>query len=505
MKEGISVVVSSHLTSQQNHRFVRHLQKQAGVPLDVQIYSNFNEISLSEVYDRGLREAIYERILFVHNDVKIKTRHWGRKLLDHFSRSSFGILGVAGTSCLQNGCWWQDRRFTLGQVEHYDPSSQRRWNSAFSPDFRGEVLDAVALDGVFIAVDKSRIRAGFNTQFPGFHFYDLSFCVDNYLAGVKVGVIFDVKITHESVGQVDEAWQQNKLLFEEIYDKHFPLRQMPDLIFSDADAKIQSPAPKVAVLVLSKNANQLLENLLESFREYCLYPNYRIVIGDTGSEEGNYPDEKLLEPFRRWGIDLEVVDLPMYHFAGNYNQLVTEYTTHEDELILFCNNDIELVNDALGYCVQAYQQAQNCGTVGARLHYANHTVQHNGMLIAVRGGRFVITHRALHSDYQYQEGVFPVVGNTAGFMLVERTLFQEVGGFDQAYQECFEDVAFNIRCLQLGRKNLQNGDAVALHLESLSRKARDGRQEREYQDIRRLTEMLNRENVYYSFLQVWDS
>ena len=39
--------------------------------------------------------------------------------------------------------------------------------------------------------------------YQGFHFYDLDFTFNNHLNGVKIGVIYDIKITHKSPGPTD--------------------------------------------------------------------------------------------------------------------------------------------------------------------------------------------------------------------------------------------------------------------------------------------------------------
>ena len=76
--------------------------------------------------------------------------------------------------------------------------------------------------GYFLQSDKNRIKANFNEEIKGFHFYDLDFTFNNHLKGVKVGVIYDIKITHKSPGPTDEEWEKNRVQFAEIYKSHLP-------------------------------------------------------------------------------------------------------------------------------------------------------------------------------------------------------------------------------------------------------------------------------------------
>jgi glycosyltransferase involved in cell wall biosynthesis len=84
--------------------------------------------------------------------------------------------------------------------------------------------EVAIIDGVFIAVHKKRIKKNFVEDFEGFHFYDLPFCVENYLSDVKIGVFTNIRITHKSIGQTNEQWETNRLLFTEKYKESLPIK-----------------------------------------------------------------------------------------------------------------------------------------------------------------------------------------------------------------------------------------------------------------------------------------
>ena len=46
---------------------------------------------------------------------------------------------------------------------------------------------------------------------------DLDFTFNNHLSGVKIGVVYDLKITHKSPGPTNEDWENNRKQFVEIY------------------------------------------------------------------------------------------------------------------------------------------------------------------------------------------------------------------------------------------------------------------------------------------------
>ena len=61
------------------------------------------------------------------------------------------------------------------------------------------------------------------------------------------------------------------------------------------------------------------------------------------------------------------------------------------------------------------------------------------------------------------------IGNTGAFLLIKKSLFNEINGFNENYIECFEDVELNLECLLKNKKNITVSDAVAYHHESVSR------------------------------------
>jgi GT2 family glycosyltransferase len=132
-----------------------------------------------------------------------------------------------------------------------------------------------------------------------------------------------------------------------------------------------------------------------------------------------------------------------------------------------------LINDALTRMVQVYQQNQvQCGTVGCRLYFADNTIQHAGIVLFNNSANHLkISHRGFHSYYHFNaDGVEKnIVGSTAAFLLVSRKLFEQIGGFNDSYQICFEDVELNLACLKYDKINYLANDAVCYHFESQTR------------------------------------
>jgi glycosyltransferase involved in cell wall biosynthesis len=218
------MITIAYSTRESKPEFTEYLKKSSGFKkLEVIEKVNNGSKSLAQVYNEVLSEAKTDIVVFCHDDIYFETTSWYNKLLKHFERSEFGIIGMAGTTQMpSSGMWWEDRRKMVGIVNH--ESGGKKWESKYAESLGNSIMETVVVDGLFIAVDKRKIKKNFNEDFKGFHFYDIPFCFENHIEGVKVGVITNIRITHKSIGQTNEQWEENRKLFETKYAKNLPVK-----------------------------------------------------------------------------------------------------------------------------------------------------------------------------------------------------------------------------------------------------------------------------------------
>jgi len=198
----ITIIYSTHKDQEYNKIFKDTISKTIGIK-DFQIleYVNMNQYSLAEIYNKGIKESIFNIIVCCHNDIKLENG-WGKKLIEDFNNNpDYGIIGKAG-SCYfpESGVYWERMNQTMvGQVYHH-PAGQNKWLSKYSAKLPF-LIPVVTIDGLFISFDKNKIKHTFDETIGKFHFYDHLFCLPNYLDGVKIGVTSSFEITHQSVGQ----------------------------------------------------------------------------------------------------------------------------------------------------------------------------------------------------------------------------------------------------------------------------------------------------------------
>lgn len=469
----ITVVVS---TRSINNKFVDMVKKTSGIKdIEILIYENNGEMSLTQVYNKGLNESKNNIVVFMHDDVKILTKDWGKNLIRHYEKSDYGILGVAGTKLLtENGIWWAARESMYGSVTHTD--GEKTWKSDYSYDFGNEIKNVVVVDGVFMSCMKDRIKKQFNEEYDNFHFYDITFSFDNFKEGVKVGVHFDIRIIHSSIGETNDKWEENRAKFIANESKNLPKTSVIEVPYIDSKIMVKNQKKLAIIIPTKNNVDELLIPCVKSIINKSTYGYYQIYIADTGSKTDELnKTKKFIEDMnivmRRGKIEL--IEYDYYNFAKINNDVVKNKIDADTELLLFCNNDIEMVNDAISIMVNTYNENNKVGTVGGRLHYEDGSIQHLGISLQVNSkNNLSITHKYLKWDYENiraSKSESYTHGNTAAFMLVAKDLFLEIGGFNEEYIECFEDVEFNLQCILKNKINITTSKAVCYHLESQTR------------------------------------
>ena len=218
------MVTIVYCTRESNPEHQEHLIKSSGLHKNVEVIEIINNgTSLTKSYNEGLAKASGDIVVFCHDDIIIETKQWGHKLLKIFEKHpDYGILGVAGSKALPtSGKWWENPKKMYGRVAHTHEG--KTWLSSYSEDLGQDIEEVVTVDGVFFAVDKNKLKTGFNEAVEGFHFYDITFCFENYLQGVKIGVLTNIRINHQSIGMTNEAWEANRAAFAEIFKDSLPV------------------------------------------------------------------------------------------------------------------------------------------------------------------------------------------------------------------------------------------------------------------------------------------
>ncbi|MFM0414756.1 glycosyltransferase [Paraburkholderia aromaticivorans] len=227
------------------------------------------------------------------------------------------------------------------------------------------------------------------------------------------------------------------------------------------------PAPKVSIIIPTRDGVELLRQCIESVAQKTIYPDYEIIVVDNGSVK----DETLayFEEIRGKHNIRILRDDSAFNFSALNNRAAAAAT---GDYLCLLNNDIEVISpDWLNELVGLAAQPGN-GAVGAALWYPNNTLQHGGVIIGLGGV-------AGHMHHLMKRGHFGYFGRavatqnlsavTAACLVIRKSIYDEVGGLDEGLAVAFNDVDFCLRVREAGYRNVWTPYAELYHHESATR------------------------------------
>ncbi len=256
--------------------------------------------------------------------------------------------------------------------------------------------------------------------------------------------------------------------------------------------------PMVSVLILSKDHPGVLKKLLTSFVERTDYNNVEFIVVDNGSK-----GENRLEYERVMDKTLEGYPHQYIHKAMEFNfsalcNLAATYA--EGELLLFMNDDIEVLQRDWLKLMAGYAGLEHVGAVGAKLLYANtELIQHAGITSMEIGPSHKLVIFPDDRSYYYGKNIVEtdMLGVTAACLMIDKDKFNKAGGFDESFPVAYNDVEFSMRLARSGLVNLECNGALLYHHESLTRGGDEGDSDKW---IRLLNEKKRLYQIYPEFL-----
>lgn len=234
----------------------------------------------------------------------------------------------------------------------------------------------------------------------------------------------------------------------------------------------------IDICIVTKLTQNYYFKLIESIKQFtnCEINFYVCYTGDDPTEFQRL--DQSLAGFKHSTIQRT------YNFAKNSNELAS---LGDSDKILFLNDDIEFTDDAITAMENALN-ADNVGAVGLKLLYPDGTVQHFGQhLFLTSSLTFVgITHYGLKRPDEKTGNMF-AQGVTGGCLMIRRNIFEKIGGFDENYKRCFEDVQLSWQVRLAGYDIICVGTNSAIHYESQTR----GKGDLDQNDISRMQSFWN--------------
>ncbi|HSP80786.1 MAG TPA: glycosyltransferase family 2 protein [Myxococcaceae bacterium] len=237
--------------------------------------------------------------------------------------------------------------------------------------------------------------------------------------------------------------------------------------------------PLVSILMPTRDGGERLRRCIESIRERSTWHPFELLVVDNQSRE---PDTlAYLAGLAREGIQVIPYDAPFNYSA--INNLAAAQA--RGQVLALLNDDLEIITPRWLEELVSHALRADVGAVGARLYYPDDTLQHAGIILGMGADGVAATpHRTLPRGRigYFGRACLPQEFSavTAACLVMRRSVFEEVGGFDAEHLPvAYNDVDLCLRLRERGYRIVWNPAAELYHHESATRGPEDTPEKRE--------------------------
>ena len=357
--------------------------------------------------------------------------------------------------------------------------SGRRYDPWFKPDWNptlmtanNQVVHPCYRRSLLLAID------GFRLGTEGSQDYDLALRAAERTTPARIRhlphVLYHWRAIKGSVALAAEEKPYAHEIARQAIARHLEHRgrkveTMPAYTFAAHRIRLSlpDPAPKVSVIIPTRDKLPLLRMAVEGVLEKTDYPSIELIVVDNGSEAS-----ETLSYLEAIGEDDRVRvlrdDAP-YSFSRLNNRAAALAT---GELLLLLNNDIEVIEPGWLTEMASHAVQGEVGAVGCLLRYPDRTVQHAGIVVGMEGRAGPV----FNGWPDGSPGPYGRILNlqewsavTAACLLTRTEVYRSVSGLDEANLPiAFNDVDYCLRLRECGFRIIYTPHAELIHHESAS-------------------------------------
>ena len=229
--------------------------------------------------------------------------------------------------------------------------------------------------------------------------------------------------------------------------------------------------PRVSIVIPSAGRNSVIRGREMDILAHCIgsnterstYRNIEIVVVDNDDLR-----PETLAALAAYPVRFVHYTAPEFNVAAKMN-LGARHAA--GEYLLFLNDDIEVISEDWIEAMLSLAQQPGVGAVGPKLFFEDGSQQHVG--ISFCDGLPYHIHRGFPGDdpgyFFSSEGQRNYLAVTGACVLLNKALFDEVGGFEEAFAINYNDIDLCLRIWQHGFRNVYTGQAKLYHFESRNR------------------------------------
>lgn len=397
-------------------------------------------------------------------------------LLDHddlLAPDAFFEVACAVEKSHPDIIYSDEDKVTGNEKEHTQPH--------FKPDFNIDLLRANNYICHLLVIKKTLIDkvGGFREGFDGAQDHDFIFrCSDNAKEIVHIPRILYHWRTHQASTADNPAsklyaYEAGMRAVKENLKRNgeeAEVTQSKDYGFYRVIYKVKERS-LVSIIIPNKDNRDILKKCIDSILQKSTYDNYEIIVVENNSTEPETFDyyKKIEKDDRirviKWEKD--------FNFSAINNFAVKHAN---GEYIIFLNNDIEVKTPSWVEGMLGNAQRSDVGIVGCRLIYPDNTIQHAGVVIGIGGiaANIFTNLPAARSGYMHRASTqVDYSAVTAACMMISKSLFERIGGFEEKLTVAFNDIDLCLRVREQDYLVVYDAYVEMIHYESKTRGSED--------------------------------
>lgn len=207
-----------------------------------------------------------------------------------------------------------------------------------------------------------------------------------------------------------------------------------------------SDSSLVSIIIVNYNGKPHLEKCLESLLK-IQNKNYEIIIIDNNSTDGSI---EFLESKYPQIIIKKLEKNLGFAYPNNLGSKIAN-----GKFLLFLNNDTIATSTFLDHLLSVFED-EKIGICQSMLLHPDETVDSSGDFIDSIGVVF--------SSKDKIKNIREILSAKGASLMIRKSLFEKLGGFDEKFFVSFEDVDLGWRCWIIGYKVVINPNSIVYHL-----------------------------------------
>lgn len=236
----------------------------------------------------------------------------------------------------------------------------------------------------------------------------------------------------------------------------------------DYNNKIKDGNLSVSIVIPVFNKSHFTDQCLHSIFSSINSTQFEVIIIDNNSNDNTH---EIIEKYTTQFNNISYLRNNVNLGFAKANNLGVEKS--KNDIILLLNNDTVVTDGWIDNLLKPISEDKTVGAVSAKLLFEDNTIQHAGVVV-IKDMQFGDPLVARHIHYKKDKNspevneIMEYQALTAACLLIRKSAFLEVNGFDEEYWNGYEDVDLCFKLRERGYKLVYQPNSIVYHFESQS-------------------------------------